>query len=274
MSRVPGPEVAMQCSQIVGSSTVANLRDLGGIALPGGRRVRPGTAFRSGQLDRLDTAADPVFARLGIRTVVDLRTERERTVRPDRMPGGAHLLVADVMADPAGTGTAARLAAALADPAVAAREFRNGRAAHALAADYRAFVTAESARHAYRQLITALAHKEGGPVLFHCTAGKDRTGWGTALVLLLLGADTATVEAEYLSVGPAVRAAFAPMVQEFTAAGGDPEIADAVFGVRPEYLRAALQAVADGWGDAESYARAALGVKDETLGHLRENLIA
>ncbi|GAA4992156.1 tyrosine-protein phosphatase PtbB [Kitasatospora paranensis] len=261
----------MKCSQIVGSSTVANLRDLGGIEFPGGR-IRAGRVFRSGGLDRLDAAADPVFARLGVRTVIDLRTERERTERPDRMPGGAHLLVADVMADPTGTGTAARLAAVLADPAASDGEFRSGGAARALEAGYRAFVTAESARRAYRQVVTALAHREGGPVLFHCTAGKDRTGWATALVLLLLGADVRTVEAEYLSVGAAVRAEFAPLVAEFTAAGGDPEIADAVFGVRPGYLHAALQAVADGWGDAECYARAALGLKDETLGRLRENL--
>ncbi|GAA1086115.1 MULTISPECIES: tyrosine-protein phosphatase [Kitasatospora] len=263
----------MQCSQIVRSSTVANLRDLGGIALPGGR-VRPGLAFRSGGLDRLDLTCDPAFAALGVRTVVDLRTERERTARPDRVPGGAHLLVADVMADPAGTGTAARLALAFADPALANREFRGGRAARALAADYRSFVTAESARQSYRQLLTALAHRDGGPVLFHCTAGKDRTGWGAALVLLLLGADDRTVTDEYLSVGVAVQAAFAPVIAEFTAAGGDPEIADAVFGAHPAYLEAARQAVEDGWGDVESYARAGLGIKDETLGHLRERLTA
>ncbi|GJF34202.1 phosphotyrosine protein phosphatase [Kitasatospora sp. NE20-6] len=264
----------MQCSQIVGSSTVSNLRDLGGVALSGSDRVRPGLAFRSGGLHRLDARADPAFAALGIRTVVDLRTARERSVRPDRMPGGAHLLVADVLADPAGTGTVARLAAALADPRLAEQEFGDGRAAAAMAADYRAFVTAESARQSYRHLLTALAHRDGGPVLFHCTAGKDRTGWGAALVLLLLGADESTVTAEYLAVDEAVRAEFTALVAAFTAAGGDPEIADAVVGVRPAYLRAALQAVADGWGDVESYARAGLGLKDETIGHLRENLVA
>ncbi len=262
----------MQCSQIVGSTTVANLRDLGGVALPDGGRIRSGLAFRSGGLDRLDVRSDPVFAALGVRTVVDLRTERERTARPDRVPGGAHLLVADVMADPVGTGTAARLAVAFTDPRLANREFRGGRAARALVEDYRAFVTAESARQSYRQLLTALAHRDGGPVLFHCTAGKDRTGWGAALVLLLLGADDRTVTAEYLSVGAAVQASFAPVIAEFTAAGGDPEIADAVFGAHPAYLAAARQAVEDGWGDVESYARAGLGIKDETIGHLRERL--
>ncbi|ROR33895.1 tyrosine-protein phosphatase [Kitasatospora cineracea] len=263
----------MQHSHLVDSATVANLRDLGGIDLPGGARVRPGLALRSGQLDRLDPAADPMFDALGVRTVIDLRTAAERAAFPDRVPGGAHLLVADVLADGAGSGAAAALAAALADPSGANRMLGGGRAAEALREDYRAFVTSASARQAYKQLITALAHRGGGPVLFHCTAGKDRTGWGATLVLLLLGADEETVRTEYLSVDPAVRAHYAPLVERFLAAGGDPEVADAVFSVRAEYLAAALDALAEYWGDAESYARAGLGLKDDTLAGLRERLV-
>ncbi|MGW7288225.1 tyrosine-protein phosphatase, partial [Streptomyces sp. NPDC054847] len=60
------------------STTVANLRDLGGTPLPGGRSVRSGLLFRSGQLDRMDAASDPAVAALGIRTVVDFRTRAER----------------------------------------------------------------------------------------------------------------------------------------------------------------------------------------------------
>ncbi|RAJ46390.1 protein-tyrosine phosphatase [Kitasatospora sp. SolWspMP-SS2h] len=267
----------MQHSHLVDSATVANLRDLGGIDLPGGARVRPGLALRSGQLDRLDPAGDPMVDALGVRTVIDLRTAAERAAFPDRVPGGAHLLVADVLADQGGGGAvsalAATLAAALVDPAGANRALGGGRAASALRADYRAFVTSASARQAYKQLITALAHRGGGPVLFHCTAGKDRTGWGATLVLLLLGADEQTVRTEYLSVDPAVRAHYAPLVERFLAAGGDPEVADAVFSVRAEYLAAALDTLTEHWGDAESYARAGLGLKDDTLDGLRERLI-
>ncbi|MFB7664341.1 tyrosine-protein phosphatase [Kitasatospora sp. NPDC056138] len=264
----------MPNSQVVESTTVASLRDLGGISLPDGARVRPGTAFRSGQLDRLDLRSDPAVAALGIRTVVDLRTAFERTSRPDRVPGGATLLVADVMADTSCAGAANRLGAAMADPAKANRTLGGGRARQALEKDYRAFVTSASARAAYKQLVTALARREGGPLLFHCTAGKDRTGWGVSLILMLLGADEPTVRNEYLAVGPAVRAAFAPQVAAFTSAGGDPEIADAVLGVHPSYLAAAIETMTEMWGDAESYARAGLGLKDETVDALRTRLTA
>ncbi|MFD7644411.1 tyrosine-protein phosphatase [Kitasatospora sp. NPDC059795] len=263
----------MQHSHIVDSATVANLRDLGGIDLPGGARVRPGLAFRSGQLDRLDPAADPMFDALGVRTVVDLRSGPDRAAFPDRVPGGAHLLVADVLADRAGNGVTTALTAALADPAAANRTLGRGRAALARCEDYRAFVTSTAARHAYKQLLTALAHRGGGPVLFHCTAGRDRTGWGAALILLLLGADAETVRTEYLSVGPAVHAHDAPVRERFLAGGGDPEIADAVLSVRAEYLATALDTLADRWGDPETYARVALGLKDETLDSLRARLV-
>lgn len=67
------------------ATTVANLRDLGGTPLSGGRTVRTGLALRSGQLDRLDLDADPVVAALGLRTVIDFRTDAERAAHPDRV---------------------------------------------------------------------------------------------------------------------------------------------------------------------------------------------
>ncbi|MER5867114.1 tyrosine-protein phosphatase [Kitasatospora sp. NPDC002040] len=258
----------------VEAATVANLRDLGGVPLPGGRTVRSGLAFRSGQLDRLDPAADPAFAALGVRTVVDLRTERERTARPDRVPPAAALVVADVLADAMSAGAASKLGTVTTDPLAANRLLGDGRAELALIADYRAFVTSGSGRAAYRTLLTALARPADGPLLFHCTAGKDRTGWGAALLLLLLGADRATVEEDYLAVNPAVRAAFAPVVAAFTAAGGDPEITEALLTVRPSYLAAALETLTEGWGDPETYARTALGLDDAVLTALRERFTA
>ena len=64
------------------ATTVANLRDLGSTPLSGGRTVRPGLVFRAGQLDRMDPAADPAVAGLGLRTVLDLRTAAERADHP------------------------------------------------------------------------------------------------------------------------------------------------------------------------------------------------
>ncbi|MFG2296605.1 tyrosine-protein phosphatase [Streptomyces sp. NPDC048603] len=259
------------------STTVANLRDLGGTPLAGGRTVREGLVLRSGQLDRLDLAADPAVAALGVRTVLDFRTGAERDDHPDRVPEGARLLVEDVLADKMNSGrvpVAAQLKDILADP-IKAEEHLGGGKAEALFGDiYRSFVSSASGQAAYRALLTELADPEAGPLLFHCTAGKDRTGWGATVVLALLGADDETLMAEYLSVNPAVRQAFAPMIEGFTAAGGNPDIALALIGVVPAYLEAALDEVSTRYGSMEKYVREGLGIPDESVDALRARLTA
>ncbi|MDX3536377.1 tyrosine-protein phosphatase [Streptomyces sp. MB09-01] len=260
------------------STTVANLRDLGGTPLPGGRTVRSGLVLRSGQLDRLDLDADPVVAALGVRTVIDFRTEAERADHPDRIPGGARLLIGDVLADKLSEAgrkpAAAQLKDLLSDPAVAEEHLGGGKAQALFADTYRSFVNSGSAQAAYRMLLTEAADPAAGPLLFHCTAGKDRTGWGATVVLALLGADDETLMAEYLSVNPAVKQAFAPMIEGFTGAGGDPDIALALIGVFPSYLAAALDEVETRYGSMEKYVREGLGVPDETVEALRARLVA
>ncbi|MCQ4207118.1 tyrosine-protein phosphatase [Streptomyces longispororuber] len=260
------------------ATTVANLRDLGGTPLADGGRVRPGLVFRSGQLDRLDPAADPAFAALGIRTILDLRTDAERAARPDRTPDGVRALAADALADKlaqAGVApAAAQLKEVLADPVRAERQLGGGKAEALFADTYRSLVSSGSARAAYRTLLLELAAPDAGPLLFHCTAGKDRTGWGTTVILTLLGADDATVEAEYLAVNAAVRRSFAPLVEGFTAQGGDPDIALSVIGVVPGYLGAALEEVATRYGGVETYVREGLGVPDEAVAVIRKRLTA
>ncbi|MFD9410992.1 tyrosine-protein phosphatase [Streptomyces sp. NPDC059989] len=259
------------------ATTVANLRDLGGTPLSGGRTVRPGLLLRSGQLDRLDLDADPAVAALGLRTVIDFRTDVERADHPDRVPDGARMLVGDVLADKMKAGrmpAAAQLKDLLSDPVVAEEHLGGGKAQALFGDVYRSFVNSASAQAAYRMLLTEAADPDAGPLLFHCTAGKDRTGWGATIILSLLGADDETLMAEYLSVNPAVKQAFAPMIEGFTAAGGDPDIALALIGVFPAYLEAALEQVETRYGSMEKYVREGLGVSDETVEALRARLTA
>lgn len=226
----------MQTARAVAAATVINLRDLGGISLGRDRCFRPGVVLRSGQLSGFDTARDVAVTALGIRTVVDLRTADERMAAPDRLPPGARLFVADVLGDNPGVAPA-RLRALLGDPVAAKEMLGGGKAEELFAQTYRKLVLSPGAAAAYRAFVETAADDRARPVLFHCTAGKDRTGWATALLLLIVGASRDVVRAEFLAVNPVVRAAFQPYVQGFLDAGGDPEIAAAIIEVRPAISR-------------------------------------
>ncbi|MFB6988295.1 tyrosine-protein phosphatase [Streptomyces sp. NPDC056178] len=262
----------MQTARAVPASTVVNLRDLGGIALEAGRRVRPGAVLRSGQLSGLDAVQDRAVAALGIRTVVDLRTADERAAAPDRLPPGARLFVADVLGDNPGVAPA-RLRALLADPVAAEQLLGSGKAEELFAGTYRQMVLSPAAAAAYRAFVETVADDRARPVLFHCTTGKDRTGWATALLLMLLGASRDVVRSEFLAVNPVVRVAYAPYVQDFLDAGGDPEIASAIIEVRPRYLDMALDAMDERWGGLDGYVRDGLRVPQAVVERLRSGLV-
>ncbi|MFE9724957.1 tyrosine-protein phosphatase [Streptomyces sp. NPDC005794] len=260
----------MQTARAVPASTVVNLRDLGGIALGRHRRLRQGILLRSGQLSDF-REHDMAVAALGIRTVVDLRSADERRWAPDRLPAGARLFVADVLGDNPGV-TPARLKALLSDPDGAAGLLGGGRAEALFAQTYRKMVLSPGAAAAYRALLDTVADPRARPLLFHCATGKDRTGWATALLLMMAGASRDVVRAEFLAVNRAVRAAFGPTVRRFLDEGGDPDIACAVIEARPRYLEVALDAMDERWGGLDGYLTKALRLPPAVAERLRDDL--
>jgi len=255
-------------------AAVPNLRDAGGLAAADGARVRTGLVYRSGQLDRLDDGALERFAGLGVATVVDLRTEAERSAGPDRLPAGVELVVANVLGDH-GHAVPAQLPRLIRSPQDVERAVADGVVQRLFEQTYREFVTLPSAREAYALLFRRIADAEPGtgPLLFHCTAGKDRTGWGAATLLMLLGVpDEAVMEDFMLSDELALRA-FRPLVDAFAAGGGDPAALRPILGVDPAYLRAGIDHLRHLHGTVEAWFADGLGLGDDVQARLRERLL-
>jgi protein-tyrosine phosphatase len=212
------------------------------------------------------------LAGLGLRVVVDLRTAYERESTPDRLPPGARGVVADVLAD-AGSAGPAQLESLVSDPASAAQALGGGRAEALFASAYADILDLPSARSAYRLFFTGLADPTDRPTLFHCTTGKDRTGWAAASLLLLLGVDEADVRREYLLTNEQLRPALQPVFDGFAAAGGDPELLEPVLGVRAEYLDATLNRMHAQFDGIDDYVVRGLGVDPAVPGVLRDALV-
>ncbi len=250
-----------------------NFRDLGGLPVDGGSVAR-GQVFRSASLGHLDDAELPAFEGLGIGVVFDLRTEGERTSEPDRLPAAVRLIGLDVLAD-----SKADIVAAIgqlrSNPAAVNELLGGGAVQRMLADSYRDIVGLPSARAAYRALFLELADAErSGGALFHCTAGKDRTGWAAASLLMLLGADEQTIHADYLQTNEDLLPALEPVILSAAASGVEPELLRDAFGVRLSYLDTALDELETRFGSAERYFHEGLGLSSATIDALRSRLIA
>jgi protein-tyrosine phosphatase len=248
--------------------TIPNLRDIGGYRTVDGRWVKMGMIYRSDQLDRLSDSDLGGMGDLGLALVVDLRTASERSHEPDRVPAGAEHLVLDVAADSKGSlGGDMRQAIA----AIAA-----GKGAEMLTEANRDFVSLNSARSAYHTLLSRIGAEGAGPTLYHCTSGKDRTGWASAVILTLLGVPRETVMADYLASNDYLRAkneATIAMLGRLPTPIARENLEPALT-VRAAYIEAAFAEVDKRYGSFDRYVREGLGLDDAAIDRIRTALLA
>jgi protein-tyrosine phosphatase len=260
-----------QPGQNIDIATVPNLRDLGGWPARGGR-VRQGLLYRSAEFSGLQGDDAAAFAKLGIRSVYDLRTADERAAQPNVVPGGVEYIIVDVLQDATGAAPA-QVVNALTDPALAERILGGGKAVAMFEDGYRQIVGLPSALTGYRQFFTDISQPEHRPAVFHCTTGKDRTGWAAASLLLLLGVAHDDVYADYLLTNQQLVPKLQPMVDQFTANGGDPALLAPVIGVQTSYLDAAVDEMQKRFGSIHGYFADGLGLDPGTIELLRSSYI-
>ncbi|AJF64666.1 tyrosine-protein phosphatase [Streptomyces vietnamensis] len=252
-----------------------NVRDLGGYVTYDGARVRHGLAYRSDHLAKLTDADLTTLAGLGLGTVVDLRIPLEVGYDgADRLPAGP-VPVARPITD---HGLFGQLMAAIGsrDPVRQEEMLGDGRAAAFMREVYRTFVTDPANRAALAATLRDLADPRRGPLLFHCTSGKDRTGWTSWLLLTLLGVPETSARADYLASNT-FRAAYDARVREGLKQGGlmqNPELIVPLQEVRTEYLDTALDQVRTSYGSLFRYVSVGLGLELRELAALRERLVA
>lgn len=236
-----------------------NGRDLGGRTTAGGAQLRRGVLYRSAAPTNDEAAA--ALGVLDVRTVVDLRTSSERTAQPDKLPTTAARLVADMLADAPDTGAASL--SALMEPILRGEQVDvSEQQVEALMLEsYRGFATLPSALRATAAYLDAVtAPMQPGAVLFHCTAGKDRTGFLAALTLRLLDVADDDITADYLASGPQLAKALAPIEAMLAANGIDASALRPALEVREQYLQAAWDALDEAFGSLDTYLSGGLGI--------------
>jgi len=222
----------------------SNLRDLGGWAAHDGRKVRIGLIFRAPALANLSASDVQAVAGLGLRTVCDLRGTGEAAANPVDLPGASRV---PLPIEPS-------VGASLKDI------LRTGQASGHMSPDdmmglladaYRAY--ALQSFHQYRSIFEALL-QEQTPLLLHCSAGKDRTGFGSALILSALGVAWPDVMADYLATNTEWK-------REIASRFDLPEAVKSVLlGAHAPLLTAAFEAIGVEYGSLDAYLHRAMGL--------------
>lgn len=216
--------------------TVPNLRDVGGYRTADGKTVARGIAYRSDSFHPMSAEDLKQLARLRLKNVYDLRTTAEVKAAPDQLPAGTEHHLLNVLADAKGA-AAAELEALLHEPKKANVALGGGKIEQLFMQVYREFITLPSAKQSYRTLFRDLANPQMAPGVFHCTTGKDRTGWAAAALLTLLGVPQETVMADYMRTNDYTLPQFEHAIDAFVAGGGERSIALAVLGaMKSRYL--------------------------------------
>jgi len=235
-----------------------NFRDIGGIATATGP-IRRGVVFRSAALAGLDRSGLRTLENLGVTDVFDLRGHAEiARDGADRVPGSVTVRVAPFHPEDG----EAPVHEVLGDsPAPRTQEDR-------VRAYYSAMPVFPPAQQSVGDLLRTVA-RGSGSVLVHCAAGKDRTGWAIATLLLVSGADREAVLTDYLLSNTAIDSLRSWLQTQY----GDAFLADnAVLGVDPSYLQAGWDAAEKQFGSFDGYLQA-IGVDDDLVARIRRRLI-
>ncbi len=221
---------------VIAAEGMFNLRDLGGFAVAGGRRVKRGRIYRSDDLSGLTESGQAVLSARKIRTVVDFRGCEEVALAPNRIPPAVARQVR-LPIEPGNVIVLGRLTPETA-PEMMCELYR---------------VLARESQEAYRELFALLADSGNAPLLFHCSAGKDRTGFAAALFLLSLGVPRQAVFDDYLRSAELVREKYRRAIED------DARYA-AVYTVRSSYLEAAFEVIDREYGGCDVFLTRRLGV--------------
>ncbi|WP_203639751.1 tyrosine-protein phosphatase [Levilactobacillus wangkuiensis] len=225
-----------------------NVRDLGGYRTKTGKTVKAHVLLRAAALNKLTKAdVQKLKKTYHVRTDIDLRSKAEAAKDPDVKMSGVNYVFDPVVKD------------------VSQQFSLTSKDGNKVMQDgYKAMVMTKQGQTAYKKMFKVLLkNPKGQAVLWHCTAGKDRTGVGTALVLSALGVNRKTVMNDYLLSNKYLAASNKAAIQQLKAKGADAatiKMMTDMMSVKKSYLNAAFSAIDKKYGSVDKYLQKGLGL--------------
>ena len=211
-----------------------NCRDLGEIINTKNQVIRKGLLIRSDDLANLTDDDLEILNDFPIRTIIDLRTTYERLKNQDHIPNSCNHEVHLDISSGHFENLVKQFKAGIPNP----KEF--------MCKIYEDFVLDKTCQTQYKSFFDIIQHKNRTPILFHCTAGKDRTGFATAMILSALKVDLDTIMDDYLASNIFLEQKYAHILKI------DPNY-KYLIDVLPEYLESSYEAINKNFGSVENY---------------------
>lgn len=256
-----------------GMEAIANFRGIGGLATVDGRTTVGGLVWRSGHLGRATDVDVARLEALAVRTVVDLRTSDDIAHDgADLVPAGTtqHLVP---IPDDAGVGADIRAIIMRGNEDEMRHVWSDGRSEE-IAVHGAAMMVTEPRRVAvFAEVFDLVADSSNWPLVWHCSAGKDRAGWVSTALLLILGVERDTVVAHYLESNRGSDARVAVMVSSGFVTPETLELMRPFIDVMEAAVVAQMAAVDEHWGGVEAMFRNGFGFTDDRIADLRGRLL-
>jgi protein-tyrosine phosphatase len=237
----------------------ANFRDLGGYKTKDGHHVKWGEVYRSADISKLTDSDLVILKQREITYDVDLRGHGEQTKAPDKMnPGTDYILL------PAGSDNIdwmkaiSKMTAAQGDSLMTAY-----------------YSDTQYLTDRYKPFFNKLLGlPEGQSLVFHCTAGKDRTGIAAALLLYALGVPYDTIAADYVATNYYRQDVNVVMEKQMVAyMHMDPEVAKDMMAAKKSYLDANFAAITKQYGSVDNFLRYQIGLDDAKIAILKKKFL-
>jgi protein-tyrosine phosphatase len=260
-------------SEVVGEALlpfegIHHFRDIGGYKSEDGRRVKWNTFYRSDKLSSLTTSDIKYIKNLNIKTILDLRSLKEVKENPDIKIAGIENINISAMPVLDKVGDDFDMMYIFSNDLVSGDDIRK-----LLIKGYSTMVFNNPA---FKELVDCIENEERLPIVFHCSAGKDRTGFGAALILSILGVPEETIIDDYLATNfyrKEINEKIISKIQGKIINKDRVKILSYMFEVKRELIEASFTSIKNNYGDMDTYLEKEYGLTKKKRKELKNRLL-
>ena len=237
-----------------------NFRDIGGYTTTDGKQVKWGKIYRSADISKLTDADLKVIVDLNIKMVCDLRGEKESELAPDKIPANTKRILLSAGSENVGGANSYM------------KYMRTPEQGDSMIRSF--YTRTDHLGKKYKPMFDELFNLEPDQaLLFHCTAGKDRTGVGAALILYSLGVEEASIYKDYEATNEFRKDLNEELIRSLISKGLSEPAARSMMAANPEYLKAAFDAIIKQYGSMDNFMEKEIGLTGDRKKLLRSKFL-